>query len=127
MLHICGVVDDYDTHTSVIIRPWTTLKSPSLILGRFPFAAKTAHSKRVLNDDNDDYDKTADYKRVLNDDNDDHYDEDWISHDDEVGHSLVDVRLGKCLQVWEGGVGGGVFVSDIEYIPGKEVEEGEAM
>ena len=81
-----------------------------MILGRFPFAAKTAHSKRVLNDDSDDQ-----------------YDECWISHDDEVGHSLVDVRLGKCLEVWEVGVGGGVFVSDIEYIPGKEVEEGEAI
>ena len=77
--------------------------------------------------DNDDYDKTAHYKRVLNYDNDDLYDEDWISHDDEVGHSLVDVGLGKCLEVWEEGVGGGGFVSDIEYIPGKEVVEGEAI
>ena len=64
------------------------LKSPSLILGRFPFAAKIAHSNRVLN-------------VVL-----DFYNNGTL-HDDEVGHGLVDVGLWKCLEVWEGGGGGG--------------------
>ena len=70
------------------------LKSPSLILGRFPFAAKTAHSNRVLNDDGE------------------NWDEDQISHDDKVGHSLVDVGLGECLEFWEGGGGG---EGDVEH------------
>ena len=73
------------------------LNSPSLILGRFPFAAKIAHSNRVLNHDDDG----------------DAADEDMISHDDEEGHSLVDVGLvGECLEVWEGGGGGG---GDVEH------------
>ena len=68
------------------------LKSPSLILGRFPFAAKTAHSNRVLNDYGD------------------HWDEDRVSHDEKVGRSLVDVGLGECLESGEGGGGGGGYV-----------------
>ena len=49
------------------------LKSPSLILGRFPFAAKTAHSNKVLNNDDEYWDTMTqiDENEVIRDDDSD--------------------------------------------------------